>query len=124
MELITIDKNFISKALEGNENALQVIQGNITYISFIVKNRIIIRPTLFKKDLPIIKASLEEFFVHPYSQTLEDIVIKIRRTHKLKVPDAIVAATALELKLPLFSNDKILERIDGLNFIHIDFQIP
>jgi hypothetical protein len=121
MELITIDTNIISKALDGNENALQVIQGNITYISFIVKIELLSAPHYSKKDLLIIKEALDQFFIHPYLQTLENSIIKIRRTYKLKIPDAIIAATALELKLPLFSNDNIFEKIQGLNFIHVHF---
>lgn len=121
MELITIDTNIISKALDGNVNVLNVIQGNITYISFIVRIELLSAPHYTKKDIPIIKQALNEFYVHPYSQSLEDIVIGLRKTYKLKTPDAIIAATALELKLPLFSNDTIFEKVTDLNFIHVQF---
>ncbi len=44
-------------------------------------------------------------------------VIQLRRQHTLKLPDAIIAATALTLNVPLFSNDLRLNRISDLDYI-------
>jgi predicted nucleic acid-binding protein len=41
--------------------------------------------------------------------------IRLRREYQLKVPDAIVAATALSLEAPLLTNDIKLLRIPGLS---------
>jgi len=41
--------------------------------------------------------------------------IQLRRQHTLKLPDAIIAATALTLKVPLFSNDLRLNRLSDLD---------
>lgn len=52
----------------------------------------------------------------------EDIAnqtIKIRKKHKIKLPDAIIAATALAHNLTLISrNTKDFNGIDGLEFIN------
>ncbi len=40
--------------------------------------------------------------------------IQLRRQHTLKLPDAIIAATALTLNVPLLSNDLRLNRISDL----------
>jgi predicted nucleic acid-binding protein len=121
MELITIDTNILSKALAGNEKALNVFQGNLTYISFIVQIEMLSASHYSKKQVQIIEQSFSEFLIHPYSQSLQEKVIEIRRTYKLKIPDAFIAATALELKLPLFSNDAIFTKVKPLNFIYIEF---
>ncbi|MDM8561262.1 PIN domain-containing protein, partial [Candidatus Parabeggiatoa sp. HSG14] len=40
--------------------------------------------------------------------------IQLRRQHTLKLPDAIIVATALTLNMPLLSNDLRLNRISDL----------
>ena len=121
MELITIDTNILSKALDGNEKALHIFQGNITHFSFIVEIEMLSASHYSKKQIQIIENSLKEFFIYPNSQSLQREVIKIRRQSKLKIPDAFIAATAIELRLPLFSNDPIFSKVPGLNFIYVEF---
>lgn len=121
MELITIDTNILGKALDGNEKALNIFQDNLTYLSFIVQIEMLSAPHYNKKQVQLIKQSLSEFLIYPYSQSLQERVIEIRRSYKLKIPDAFIAATALELQLPLFSNDEVFKKVRGLNFIHVEF---
>lgn len=40
-----------------------------------------------------------------------DEAIRLRKTYRLKIPDAIVAATALTQQLPLLTADTDFERI-------------
>lgn len=39
----------------------------------------------------------------------------IRKKHRLKLPDALIAATAISMKIPLVTNDHDFRRVDGLN---------
>nr|WP_291371701.1 PIN domain-containing protein [Cyclobacterium sp.] len=45
------------------------------------------------------------------------MTIEIRRKSKLKIPDAIVAATAFYSKLPLLTADKQFRTVDELDLI-------
>ena len=45
--------------------------------------------------------------------------ISLRQAIKIKTPDAIIAATALEMGLPLASQDQDFTRVDGLTLIQI-----
>ena len=47
---------------------------------------------------------------------IRDITIRLRRQYTLKLPDAIVAATAIFLGIPLISADKHFEKISELTF--------
>ncbi|MFN4256524.1 MAG: PIN domain-containing protein [Saprospiraceae bacterium] len=49
--------------------------------------------------------------------SVKELAIEIRKAHGLKLPDAIIAASALHLNLPLVSADKVFNRIDDLNFV-------
>ena len=45
---------------------------------------------------------------------IEKRVVELRTARTLKLPDAIVAGTALVLQAPLVSNDKLFGRVTGL----------
>ncbi|MFO0358975.1 MAG: PIN domain-containing protein [Flavobacteriales bacterium] len=53
------------------------------------------------------------------SQNIADRTIERRRTSRLKIPDAIIAATALEDQLVLLSrNIKDFAHVDGLQLVN------
>ena len=59
---------------------------------------------------------LSEVTVIGLGDEVKDVAaIRLRREYQLKVPDAIVAATALSLEAPLLTNDIKLLRIPGLS---------
>lgn len=51
-------------------------------------------------------------------QLLIDTVVDIRKTYRIKLPDAILAATALTYNLELLSNDKEFNKIGSLSIIN------
>jgi predicted nucleic acid-binding protein len=55
-----------------------------------------------------------------YSDELKAIVIAIRSKKKLKLPDAIIAATAIYHNTPLLTADKGFQNIDGLELIYYE----
>jgi len=52
--------------------------------------------------------------VVPIHSRVKDEAIRLRRAHRLRVPDAIVAATAATLDAELVSNDARLKTVPGL----------
>ncbi len=66
----------------------------------------------FSGLLPTQEKWLQRFIasvtVFPLDQTIKDSTIKLRKTHKLKIPDAIIVATALIHKSCLLTADKQL----------------
>ena len=48
------------------------------------------------------------------TDTIRDEVIKMRRKHRLKLPDAIIAASALSHNSILLTNDQAFLSIEGL----------
>ena len=75
-------------------------------------------------DLPNKMIALEEFvdtaIILPLDETVVQQTIELRRRYKkLKLGDAIIAATALVYNLTLISrNSKDFDGIDGLEFIN------
>ncbi|MBI4937282.1 MAG: type II toxin-antitoxin system VapC family toxin [Nitrosomonadales bacterium] len=49
------------------------------------------------------------------SDTVRDLTIRLRRNNRLKLPDAIIAASALAQQAILLTNDQTFASIDGLD---------
>jgi len=46
---------------------------------------------------------------------ISELTIKLRRRYSLKLPDAIIAATALSLEIPLLTADKDFAKIKEID---------
>ena len=44
-------------------------------------------------------------------------IVQLRKKNKTKLPDAIIAASSITKKLPLFTADKGFAKIPGLNIV-------
>ena len=120
MEHIIIDTNIVIKGLEGDPKAVKVMDGNFCFISFITEIELLsFRGSA--AQLNAIKEIISSFIIHPYSGKIQERVIKIRKSLSIKIPDAFIAAAAIDLKMPLFSNDIIFKSINALQFIHVEF---
>ena len=60
---------------------------------------------------------LEECSIMDFNKGIKDITINFRRNYKLKLPDAIIAATAIFLGIPLISAYGHFDKIEDLVFI-------
>ncbi|MDX1908903.1 MAG: type II toxin-antitoxin system VapC family toxin [Bacteroidia bacterium] len=75
-------------------------------------------PGLTEAELIRIGAFLEDCQELPITPEVRDTCISIRRSYQLKVPDALIAATALVTGMPLVSADGIFERVKQLDWIY------
>jgi hypothetical protein len=55
-----------------------------------------------------------------YNQDITDLTINLRRKEGLKLPDAIIAATAQYLKLPLLTADKAFSEITSIDCVLLE----
>jgi hypothetical protein len=61
-----------------------------------------------------LRAFLSALQVQPLTEEIKERAIAIRKSYRLKTPDAIIAATALAMSADLISNDAQLDRVEGL----------
>jgi hypothetical protein len=72
-------------------------------------------PLLDESAQSRIEGFLSEIIIVGLSEPVKKLAIVLRREHQLKLPDAIVAATALSLGAALVTNDAKLLRLPGLS---------
>lgn len=72
--------------------------------------------------------SIRRFLAHVEVMPLDDIVkhktIELRRTMNIKIPDAIIAATAICAGAQLISNDDVMMRIPGITCSKLALRQP
>jgi len=68
---------------------------NKILISPIVRIELLSFPNLSIEEDLAIKDLLSNFTSIPLIREIEDLTIELKRTHKIKLPDAIIAATSL-----------------------------
>jgi predicted nucleic acid-binding protein len=56
------------------------------------------------------------------SRPVREIAIEIRKKQKLKLPDAVIAASSIHLDFPLITMDTDFEKVNILNTVVIDIK--
>jgi tRNA(fMet)-specific endonuclease VapC len=114
---IILDTNALLLYLQGNFK----IEFDISEIgiSVITKIEYLVNPELGAKDLYLFEefeSQIKIFFLDKDNDSILRETIKIRKKYKLKLPDAIIAATAIVNNATLFSADDIFAKIYNLKF--------
>ena len=70
-------------------------------------------PVMSKAERDRVATYAERCTVVGIGARVKEEAIRVRSTYKLKLPDAIIAATAIALDGPLLSADRVFERLKG-----------
>lgn len=115
-----IDSNIFSKYLnnllpEPTADLLDKIEYEISVISRI---ELLSWKDMNASQLSLLYTIFDNCLIYPLDEEIILKTIEIRKKYKLKLPDAIIAATALTNKLTLISSDSEFEKIYGLKFLN------
>ena len=108
------DTNILIKLGQGNGQIADLLQDNNIFISFITEMEILAWPQHTLAKIVSAKTMISQFSVVSLSEKIKDEAIRIRRYTKIKLPDAIIASTALYLKIPLLTSDAGFKRVEKL----------
>jgi predicted nucleic acid-binding protein len=81
------------------------------YVSVINRMELRAKPGITESEVQKIKTFLAYTTVIPLNEAVEGIAVKIRSETKIKLPDCIVAATAVVLNAILLTDDPHLKRL-------------
>ena len=84
------------------------------FVSVISEMELLSYPALDDAALVQIHSFLSDVTVVELTAEIRELAIGLRRKHALKLPDAIIAATALSLEAQLVTNDTKLLGVPGL----------
>lgn len=113
------DTNIAIYLLSGDENLADLLQGMDAKLSVISELELLSKPQITPVEVAKTKAFISQCTIIELSPAIKAEVIELRQKVKIKLPDAIIAASAITMGLPLITADRQFEKIPGLDTIMI-----
>jgi predicted nucleic acid-binding protein len=113
---ILIDTNIIIYHLNGDKTLEALLENKQIYISFVSEIELLSQKVSQQSEYVIEKFLSYVSVVHS-NEKISFEAGRLRRTKTLKTPDAIIAATAKTLGLPLLTADKVFIGLPALDVI-------
>ena len=115
-----LDTNTILYILNGDETLADFLFEKELYLSIITEMELL----SYKKITPMEQKKIEEFVkemrVININEGIKNLVIHIKKDSNLKLPDSIIAATAIWLNIPFVTSDKHFGNLQSLNLIYYE----
>lgn len=113
------DTNFLIYTHEGNEIIKPFLEYNFG-ISFISEVELLGFKGINKTEETKLKQLIKDCYEIDWNLKIKEQTIKIKQKYNIKLPDAIIAATALCYDIPLVTADRGFIKIEGLDLILIE----
>jgi predicted nucleic acid-binding protein len=92
------------------------------YLSVISEMEMLSYPSLKEDEAQMVRQLLAKLTVVGLGDEIKNAAIALRKQHRLKLPDAIICATAISVDATLLSNDAQLERVTEITVAPVQFQ--
>lgn len=110
-ERVVADTSALIHLLDGNMEATRILQGSEVFVSFITELELLSAKRNPAELLSRKRALLGDCTVLDVNNRIKELLIHLRVRHGLKLPDCIIAATAIHLDVPLVTSDSHFERL-------------
>ncbi|MEO7988810.1 MAG: type II toxin-antitoxin system VapC family toxin [Chryseolinea sp.] len=113
------DTNAFILLLEKHPSLKRLLSSSWHY-SFITQIELLGKFNISTSDIKQVKNLLSICIKLTHSEAINDVAISLKQQYKIKLPDALIAATALHYQLPLLTFDKGFKHIKGLDMIILE----
>ena len=100
-----VDTNVLIRLFEDDGAVIALTDNRVIYISVVTEMEMQCKLHQTVEQANLIREMLDDSIIVGLSDSVKKRAIKIRRETRLKLLDAIVAASAVELALPLLTAD-------------------
>lgn len=112
-----LDTNVAIYFLSGDDTLGSFFQGRTLFVSFVTELELLSYHRLNDEAEKQIYDFLFDCKLVELNTEIKRNTIQIRKQHRLKLPDSIIAASATYLGIPLITSDSDMEKITGLDVI-------
>ena len=114
---IVVDTSLIINLFNGIEEVQDLLTGRTLFVSIISEIEVLSFSGLSITEKDLLRDFISKCHVVDIEPAIKELTIAIRAKSKVKLPDAIIAATAIYYDLPLFTMDKGFKRLDDLQAV-------
>ena len=117
---IVSDTNPLIYLLNGSQKAAEYLNDKQVWISSITELELFGKKNLTVAEKREIDFLIDSCFIAELNSGIKNITKELLQTVKIKLPDAIIAATALYLDLPLLTFDSDFSNVPGLKLFILE----
>lgn len=110
-ERIAIDTNILLYVLGGDKPLAGMLGGLEVVVSSMVRMEALVYHGTDDAHLAQVHRFLERCALEEIHRSVQDRAVDLRLRFKLKLPDAVIAATAAHLGIPLLTADKVFNKL-------------
>ncbi|HMV11030.1 MAG TPA: type II toxin-antitoxin system VapC family toxin [Cyclobacteriaceae bacterium] len=114
-----VDTNVLINLAEGKSGVDQYLESNNLFVSIISEIELLGWHKITSPQKNYFKNMLSDCSIIGITNPVKELSIQLRQKHKVKLPDAIIAASAMHLDIPLLTFDKGFEQFKDLDLIVI-----
>lgn len=115
---LLFDTNVIINDFAGKiPETFSLIEENEISISIITKIELLGFRGITEEEEKSIYRYLSIVEVIPLNEAISNLAIKLKKDYKIKTPDAIIAATAMYLNIPLITEDQGFNKIEEVTVV-------
>lgn len=114
---ILIDTNTAIYLLNGDQTLARLLDQKSIYISFVSQLELLGFSGISEENEALILEMIDSCVVIDINNSIKREVIQLRRKYSIKLPDSIIAATAIYFDLPLLTADRGFAKIEELNLM-------
>ena len=117
---VLANTNVIINHLAGNMQVEALLEGYTVYISSLTFSELLSSAALSTEEEEIVRQYLKQVYIIHTNDFICELAATLRRKVKIKLPDAIIAATGFFLDIPLITFDTDFEKIKDIRIIKLD----
>jgi predicted nucleic acid-binding protein len=114
---LLLDTNIALYLLSGDRTIADLLHNKTIFISFITELELLGYTNLTLEEQKQVENFLAEAIIVDVNSEIKRIAITFWKSSKIKLPDAIIAASSTYLNIPLLTADKELAKLTGTTII-------
>ena len=115
-----VDTNILIYLLQGEAEIQEMLHGKVVMMSFITEMELLSFPKITAREQKLIRDLINDCQVVELNEDIKLQAVALRKKHKLKLPDAIVAASSEYFNVPLLTADQDFSKIKEIDLIRYE----
>ncbi len=117
---LLIDTNVFIRLFEGDDEVAALLHDNHLFVSVITEMELLGFFEISESDKQFYKAVLNDCSLVELTQSVKERTIALKQQYKVRLPDAIIAATADYLNIPLLTFDKGFSKFKDIDILLLE----
>ena len=117
---LLVDTNVFIRLFEGDADVAEYLQGKHLFVSIITEMELLGFHGISDADKQFYRMVLDDCSLLELSQPIKEKTILLKQQYKIRLPDAIIAATADYLGIPLLTFDKGFSKLSEIDILLLE----